>query len=152
VLQQLLRYVPCHVANGLIRGLATLGKICDESVPAIVPAASYPSLFLHLGPGQAARVGGISERTLYRWVQEPDFDGAYRATRRAAFSQSAARLQQMSSPAVTTLGKIMVDASAPAASRVRAADSVLNHAAKAIEIEDIEARVSELERLAEQNK
>ena len=101
---------------------------------------------------EAARVGGISERTLYRWMQEPDFDGAYRAARRAAFSQSAARLQQMSSPAVTTLGKIMVDTSAPAASRVRAADSVLNHAAKAIEIEDIEARVSELERLAEQNK
>jgi len=32
---------------------------------------------------------------------------------------------------------------------VRAADSVMSHAAKAIEIEDIEARVSELERAAE---
>lgn len=101
---------------------------------------------------EAARVAGISDRTLYRWLQEPDFDAAYRGARRAAFSQSTARLQQMSSAAVTTLGKIMVDASAPAASRVRAADSVLNHAAKAIEIEDIEARVSELERVAEQSK
>ena len=34
---------------------------------------------------------------------------------------------------------------APASTRVRAADSVLDHAAKAIELEDIEARVSELE-------
>jgi hypothetical protein len=32
----------------------------------------------------------------------------------------------------------------------RAADSVLSHAAKAIELEDIEARVSELERAAEE--
>jgi transposase-like protein len=101
---------------------------------------------------EAARVAGVSERTLYRWMEKPEFDAAYRAARRAAFSQCTARLQQMSSPAVTTLGKIMVDASAPAASRVRAADSVLNHAAKAIEIQDIEARVSELERLAEQTK
>ena len=35
---------------------------------------------------------------------------------------------------------------APHSTRVRAADSVLDHSAKAIEIEDIEARVSELER------
>ena len=33
--------------------------------------------------------------------------------------------------------------------RVRAADSIFSHAARAIEIEDIEARSSELERAAE---
>jgi hypothetical protein len=32
---------------------------------------------------------------------------------------------------------------------VRAADSILNHTAKAVEIEDIEARVTELEQAAE---
>jgi hypothetical protein len=46
----------------------------------------------------------------------------------------------------------MTDQAAPAASRVRAADSVLDHAAKAIELEDIEARLSELERAAEKSK
>jgi len=71
---------------------------------------------------------------------------------RDAFSQSIARLQQASGAAVSTLLKIMVDQSAPASTRVRAADSVLDHAAKAIEIEDIEARVSELERAAEANR
>ena len=43
----------------------------------------------------------------------------------------------------------MLDPGAPASTKVRAADSVLNHSAKAIEIEDIEMRVSELERVAE---
>ena len=100
----------------------------------------------------AARAVGIGPRTLYRWLQDPEFDAAYRAARRATFSQSTARLQQMCAAAVSTLGKIMVDQNAPAASRVRAADSVLDHAAKAIEIEDLEARVSELERVAEQSK
>jgi hypothetical protein len=42
-----------------------------------------------------------------------------------------------------------LDPSSPAPTRVRAADSVLTHAARAIENEDIEARVSELERAAE---
>jgi len=46
----------------------------------------------------------------------------------------------------------MLDVNAPASTRVRAADSVLDHAKRAIEIEDIEARVSELERAAEASK
>ena len=101
---------------------------------------------------EAARGAGVGTRTLYRWLKEPDFDAAYRAARRAAFSQSTARLQQMCSAAVTTLGKIMVDPNSPVASRVRAADSVLDHAAKALELEDIEVRVVELERAAEAAK
>jgi hypothetical protein len=35
--------------------------------------------------------------------------------------------------------------------KVRAAEAIFNHAAKAIEIEDIDARVSELERAAEES-
>ena len=101
---------------------------------------------------EAARFVNIGTKTLLRWLQLPEFDKAYREARRAAFSQSIARLQQASSAAVATLLKIMVDPTAPAASRIRAADSVLGHAAKAIEIEDIEARVSELERTAESSK
>jgi hypothetical protein len=101
---------------------------------------------------EAARFVNIGTKTLLRWLQLPEFDKAYREARRAAFSQSIARLQQASSAAAATLLKIMVDPTAPAASRIRAADSVLGHAAKAIEIEDIEARVSELERTAESSK
>jgi hypothetical protein len=80
------------------------------------------------------------------------FDVAYRAARRAAFAQSVARLQQASSAAVSTLLKVMVDPGTPASTKVRAADSVLAHTIKAIEVDDIEARVSELERAAELQK
>jgi hypothetical protein len=41
--------------------------------------------------------------------------------------------------------KLLVDPSTPASVRARVADSIFNHAAKAIEIEDIEARVTALE-------
>jgi hypothetical protein len=45
----------------------------------------------------------------------------------------------------------MLDASTPPATRVRAADSILDHC-KAIEIEDIEARVGVSERVVEKAK
>jgi hypothetical protein len=93
----------------------------------------------------AARAVGISTKTLLRWMKEPEFDSAYRAARRAAFSQSIARLQQASTAAVSTLLKIMVDPNAPASTRVRAADCVLDHAAQAIEIEDLEVRLRAIE-------
>jgi hypothetical protein len=48
----------------------------------------------------------------------------------------------------TTLLKVMLDQGTPAPVKVRAAECVMTHSAKAIEIEDIEARVSELERAA----
>jgi len=94
---------------------------------------------------EAARAAGIGVRTLLRWLKLPEFQSAYRQARRDVYGQAIARLQQGTSPAATTLLKIMIDPSVPASVRVRAADSVLNHATKAIEIEDIEARVAALE-------
>ena|ERR1035437_10087960 len=94
---------------------------------------------------EAARAAGIGTRTLIRWLKIPEFDAAYLEARRAAVSQSNERLQQASSAAVSTLLKIMVDGSAPASTRVRAADSVLGHAKQAIEIDDIQVRLNALE-------
>ncbi|HEY4359594.1 MAG TPA: hypothetical protein VGN17_01430 [Bryobacteraceae bacterium] len=101
---------------------------------------------------EAARAVGVAPKTLLRWQKEPEFEAAFREAKRAAFSQTIGRMHQMASAAVTTLGKVMVDPATPPATKVRAADSILNHPAKAIEIEDIEARLGELERAAENAK
>jgi transposase-like protein len=101
---------------------------------------------------EAARSVGISAATLVRWLKEPEFQKAYREARRAAFSQSIARLQQGTSAAATTLIKLLLDPNTPASVRARVADSIFSHASKAIEIEDIDARVTELERAAELSK
>jgi DNA-binding MurR/RpiR family transcriptional regulator len=97
---------------------------------------------------EAARAVGISPKTLLRWMKEPTFDGAYRAAKRAAYAQSIARLHHLSSAAVSTLGKVMLASETPPSTKVRAADSILGHTAKSIEIEDIEARVAALEQAA----
>ena len=98
---------------------------------------------------EAARTANVPARTLHRWLQEPQFEAAYRKARRAASAQSNARLQQATGAAVSTLLKIMVDGTAPAATRVRAADSVLSHARQAVEIEDVEVRLAALEQATE---
>ena len=103
------------------------------------------ALLTHRTTEEAARAVKISTKTLLRWQKEPEFDAAYREAKRAAYSQSIARLHQMASAAVSTLGRVMLDQNTPASTRVRAADSILNHTAKAIELEDIEARLAALE-------
>jgi hypothetical protein len=106
------------------------------------------ALLTHRNQEEAARAVGISVATLLRWQKDPEFQKAYREARRAAFNQSIARLQQGTSAAATTLIKLLIEPGTPPAVRARVADSIFNHAAKAIEIEDIETRVAELERIA----
>src|SRR3954447_5453927 len=72
-------------------------------------------------------------------------EGQSRAAKRAAFSQAIARLQQGSVAAATALLKTILDPATPASVRVRASECVLNHGLRALEVEDIEARVSALE-------
>ena len=126
-----------------VRAEKSGGKKKEEAIVALLTSRNVE---------EAAHLASVPARTLYRWLNERDFGAAYRRAQRAAFSQSTARIHQMASAAVTTLGKIMVDTAAPPASRVRAAGRILDHGARAIEIDDIEARISELERAAELSK
>jgi len=122
---------------------AKFGRKKEEAVAALLVQRNLED---------AARAVGISPKTLLRWMKEPEFDAAYRAARRAAFGQAVARLQQGASAAATTLLKTMIDSNTPASVRVRAAECVMNQATKAIEIEDIEVRVTQLEQAAEASK
>jgi hypothetical protein len=122
---------------------AKFGRKQEEAIAALLAQRNID---------EAAKSIGIASNTMLKWMKEPEFDRAYREARRAAFGQCTARLQQASSAAVSAVLKILVDLGGPASTRLRAADLVLSHAAKAIELEDIEARVSELERAAEASK
>jgi hypothetical protein len=101
---------------------------------------------------EAARAVGITANTLLRWMEIPEFDAAYRQARRKAFGQAVARLQQMSTAAVVTLGKAMIEPGTPPSTRVRAAECILSHASKAIEIEEIVARLQELEKAVKERR
>src|SRR5712691_10860896 len=101
---------------------------------------------------EAARAAGIGTQTLLRWLKVPEFGKEYRKARREAVHQSVARLQQATGAAATIVLKLMTDPNVPAAVKLRAVECVFDRAFKGVELEDIEARVSELEHAIEASK
>jgi hypothetical protein len=120
-----------------------LGRKMDQAIIAVVSSRSMED---------AAKSVGASVKTLYRWQKVPEFAEAYREARTATFRQCVARLEQASGPAVTTLRNMLVDPKAPLAVKARSAYYILDQTRKAVETEDIEARVAKLERAAEASK
>jgi hypothetical protein len=114
--------------------------------------AAVAALLTHRNTEEAAHAVGVAPKTLVRWQQVPEFQAALRKARKDAYGNCIGRLQQGSSAAVSTLLKVMLDPATPASTKVRAAESVLSHSEKAIELEEIESRLSELERSADESK
>jgi hypothetical protein len=106
------------------------------------------ALLSHRTVEEAARTAGIGTNTLQRWMKEPEFEAAFEEARRSVLSQALGRLKDASGAAATTMLKIMLDPNVPAGTRLRAAEVVLEQAARASQSEDIEHRVAELERNA----
>ena len=103
------------------------------------------AMLQHPSTEKAAASIGVTAVTLWRWTKTQALQEAFRKARRETFAQAIARLQQASSAAVSTLLKVMVDVNSPAASRVRAAGYVLEHALHGMELEEIDVRLSRLE-------
>ena len=114
--------------------------------------AAIAALLTHRTLDEAARAVGISSNTLLRWQQDPEFEAAFRKARLIAYGQTTARLHQASGAAVSAVLKILVDSGVQASARLRAADLVLAHTAKAIEIEDVMVRLAEPEAAATNGK
>jgi hypothetical protein len=108
--------------------------------------AAIQALLTQRNLDEAARVVGVSPKTLRRWQQLPEFQSAYRTACREGIGLGVARLQQATGAAVTTLLKIMVDGQTPAATKARVADLVLANAFKGTEIADFAVSIAQLER------
>ena len=119
---------------------AKFGRKKEEAVAAVLSQRNLE---------EAARVVGVGVATLMRWQKLPEFQDALRRARREALSQTIGRLQQGASAAATTLLKVMLDQNTPASTKVRAADTVMNHALKAMELEDVLERLTEVERVVD---
>lgn len=93
----------------------------------------------------AATKLGISERTLYTWLNEPAFKEAYRVACRASVQQVIVQLQNASNNALSVLLEIMNDKKEKASTRLTAAKTLLERGIKAFELEDLAQRVEVLE-------
>src|SRR5262249_49501785 len=85
---------------------------------------------------KAAAAAGISDTTLWRWLRKDNFRKAYIDARRKVVQQSLARIQQLTADAPAALHSIMLDESQNGTTRIAAAKAILEHAIKAVELED----------------
>ena len=115
-------------------------KLTRKQDAAIGALLSQPTI------SAAARSVGLGEATLRRWLKEPDFLGAYRATRRDALEHCVALLQKTGSAAVEALQQSLQATSEGV--RLRAACAILDYSMKGAELLDLEARVAVLEGLS----
>ena len=93
---------------------------------------------------------GVTERTVYRWLDEPTFSEAYRQARQQVVQQALVRVQALTSNAVRVLEAVMTEDSVPPGTRLAAAKVALEYAVKAVELEDLASRLARLERVYEE--
>lgn len=101
------------------------------------------ALLIHPTIEKAAQAVGISEKTLWRWLQIPEFDRAYEQARNQVLAQTISLLHKATGMAVTTLMKNL-KCGVPSV-EVRAAVAVLDQTFKAREILELEQRLTMIE-------
>jgi hypothetical protein len=95
----------------------------------------------------AARAAGISERSLWRWLQREDFQQRYREAQRAVVDQAISDLQAATRDAVATLRRNLTCGNVFAENT--AAQAILAQSLKAIELQELMARIERLEQVFE---
>jgi len=100
---------------------------------------SYPTI------EAAAKSAGVSATTAWRWMKMPEFQAAYREARREAMRQTTARLQEAAAESVDALREIQRSGESESA-RVSAARTILEQSIKAVDLEDVQARLEALEK------
>lgn len=93
---------------------------------------------------EAAKAIGISEQTLWRWKQEPEFKKQYRQVKMQVVTQATTQLQSATGKAVKTLKDIMEDEKTPANARVTAARAILEYSYKGTEMQDMQTAMEEM--------
>ena len=97
--------------------------------------AAVAALLVSGSIGRAAESVGLSERTLRRWLREPEFRAAYLEARRQVVDHSVTLLQSLSASAVHALGEAVRDGRT--GEKIKAARAILDLAIKGVETADL---------------
>ncbi len=99
---------------------------------------------------EASEAVGVSDVTLWRWLQLPAFQARYRAARRQLVETAIAQLQSDCTTAARVLREVAEDKEAPASSRVAAAKTIIEQSVSAIQLTDLQERLEQVERMLEE--
>ncbi len=93
----------------------------------------------------AAQAARVKERTLWRWLADPDFKAELTRQEGAVLDQATRSLLAMQGKALEVFDVVLSDPSARDSDRIRAAQSVLEFLLKLRELNTLEARIAALE-------
>ncbi len=93
----------------------------------------------------AAVVAGVSERTLYRWLNDPDFKYYLDEATKDTIVNISRTLAGMGEKAIRVLFQILDSGDTTASIKVRAADIVLGRLLQLRELAVLEERINQLE-------
>jgi hypothetical protein len=105
------------------------------------------ALLQHPTTAKAAKAAGVSQATIFRWLNEPAFAEAYREARQRTFEGAMTALQVASTEAVGALRRILNAEDAPIYVQLQAAKTILELALKAKETLETEDRLRALEEI-----
>lgn len=97
----------------------------------------------------AAKKSGVGQATLFRWLNDPQFAGAYKEARGRMLEGTLTSLQSASADAVKCLREVINDTTAQVTARVSASKTILDLSIKAREIFELEDRITYLEKYCE---
>ena len=112
-------------------------KLTRKAEQAIAALLEHPTL------AEAARSCGVSERSLWRWLRREDFQRRYREAQRAVVDSAITKLQAATVKAVKTLVRNLTCGNFFAENA--AAQAILTHTFKAIEMRELQDRIAALE-------
>lgn len=115
----------------------------SENTMSTKQARAIAALLSERTHAAAADKAQVSERTLYLWLADEQFQRHYQTARREAVKQATAGLQHLTSKAVETL-ETLLTSSKPTV-QLGAARLVLEMSIKAVELEDVLQRLDRLE-------
>lgn len=94
---------------------------------------------------EAARIAGVGESTVARYMMEPGFRGVYDDCMESLLQEACGQSQRSLSSALSTLWEICENKEENSQARVQAARAILEYGLKLTEVADLDARVSALE-------
>jgi hypothetical protein len=119
-------------------------KLTRKAEQAIAALLEHPTM------AEAARSCGVSERSLWRWLQREDFQKRYREAQRAVVDSAITKLQAATLRAVETLERNLTCGNFFAENA--AAQAILTHSFKAMELQEMQQRIERLEQILDAQK
>lgn len=111
-------------------------RLREQAIQALLTTATI---------AEAAAQTGISERTLMRWMHEPEFRRQYGEARTTLLRAATNTLLTQANEAAKTLATVSQNGGAPPGVRVMAASRIIELARGNYQLEELERRLTEVE-------